>query len=129
MFGETGIFVLGHYSSGWITDGSTTSSESMIEPEITRLNMLEKTPHAEVFDHNTPRTVRLKIDAEQQMPPHRHPGTDIVLHLITGELDLVLDEEIYALTSGDLIRFSGECEISPRAIEDSVAIVVFSPSD
>ncbi|EMA48585.1 MULTISPECIES: cupin domain-containing protein [Halococcus] len=108
---------------------ATTPPESTTKPEITRLDTLEKTPHAEVFDHHTPRTVRLMLDAGQQMPPHRHPGTDIVLHVLTGELDLVLDEDTYALAPGDLIRFSGECEISPCAIEDSVAVVVFSPSE
>jgi|GEM_PF-436480 len=107
---------------------ATTHSDSTTEPEITCLDSLEKTPHAEVFDHDMPRTVRLKLDAGQQMPPHRHPGTDIVLHLLTGKLDLVLDEDTYALTPGDLIRFGGEREISPCAIEDSIAVVVFTPS-
>ena len=106
---------------------ASTQSESTTEPEITRLDTLEKTPHAEVFDHNVPRTIRLKIDAGQQMPPHRHPSTNIVLHLLSGELDLILDEDTYALAPGDLIRFSGEREISPCAIEDSVAVVVFAP--
>lgn len=108
---------------------ATTQSESTTEPEITHLDELTKTPHAEVFDQHTPRTVRLKLDAGQQMPPHRHPGTDIVLHLLTGELNLVLDDDTYALAPGDLIRFSGECEISPCAIEDSVAVVVFAPCE
>lgn len=108
---------------------ATTHPESTTKPEITRLGTLEKTPHTEVFDHDAPRTVRLKLDAGQQMPPHRHPGTNIVLHLLTGELDLVLDDETYALAPGDLIRFSGECEIAPCAIEDSVAVVVFAPSE
>lgn len=108
---------------------ATTHPESTTKPEITRLDTVEKTPHAEVFDHHAPRTVRLKLDAGQQMPPHRHPGTNIMLHLLTGELDLVLDDETYALAPGDLIQFSGKCEILPCAIEDSVAVVVFSPSE
>lgn len=101
----------------------------MTEPEVTHLDTLTKTPHAEVFDDHVPRTVRLKLDAGQQMPPHRHPGTDIVLHLLSGEIDLVLDEDTYSLAPGELIQFSGECEISPHAIEESVAVVVFAPSE
>lgn len=108
---------------------TTTASESRTEPEITNLDTLEETPHAEVFDHNIPRTVRLKLDAGQRMPAHRHPGTDIVLHLIAGELDLVLDDDSYPLAPGDLIRFDGECEIAPHAIEESVVVVVFAPSE
>lgn len=96
-------------------------------PEITNLNDLEKTPHAEVFDHGSPRTVRLQLEADQQIPAHQHPGTNIVLHLLTGEIDLSLDDETYSLAPGDLVRFSGEHGISPHAIEDSTAVVVFAP--
>lgn len=96
-------------------------------PEIMTLDKLEKTPHAEVFDHGSPRTIRLQLDAGQQLPSHQHPGTNIVLHLLTGEIELELDDETYSLVPGDLIRFSGERAISSRAIKDSTAIIVFAP--
>ena len=96
-------------------------------PEITTLSDLEKTPHAEVFDHGSPRTIRLQLEAGQQMPPHQHPDTMVVLHVLAGEIELWLDDDIYSLVAGDLIRFSGERSISPYAVEDSTAVVVFAP--
>ena len=96
-------------------------------PKITTLDDLEKTPHAEVFDHGSPRTVRLQLEAGQHIPLHQHPGTTIVLYLLASETELSLDDDTYSLASGDLIRFSGERAISPHAGEDSTAIVVFAP--
>lgn len=97
-------------------------------PEITALKELTKTPHAEVFDRQEPRTVRLQLDAGEQMPPHTHPGTDIVLYLVSGHLELWLDDDCHEMTPEQLARFSGEREISPHALEPSTAIVVFAPA-
>ena len=103
--------------------------EPSTEPELVCLSELDRRPHAVVFEHDAPRTIRLTLDAGQQLPAHHHPSTNIVLHLLDGELDLALDGESYALTAGDLIRFSGEHEISPTAVEDSVALLVFAPCE
>lgn len=96
-------------------------------PEITRLEDLETTPHAEVFERRRPRTVRLRLSADERIPPHRHPGTDVVLHLLEGHFALDLDGETYDLGAGDLVRFDGGSEVSPLAIEPSTAVIVFSP--
>jgi len=88
---------------------------------------LEETPHAEVFEQRQPRTVRLQLEADQRVPPHTHPGTNVVLHLVLGRLELSLDDEDYELGPGDLIRFSGGREVSPYAVEPSTAVVVFAP--
>ncbi|WP_256685335.1 cupin domain-containing protein [Halococcus qingdaonensis] len=104
-----------------------TASEPMTEPECVCLDELEGAPHAVVFDRDTPRTIRLTLGSEQQLPGHRHPGTNVVCHLVAGELDLTLDGESHRLAAGDLLRFSGDREISPTAIEDSVAVLVFAP--
>lgn len=96
--------------------------------ELSSLDSLEATPHAEVFEQRQPRTVRLELDEEQRIPGHTHPGKDIVLYVVSGHLELTLDDETYDLRSGDLIRFSGEREISPYAAEASTALVVFAPS-
>lgn len=98
-------------------------------PEIITLNELTKTPHAEVFDERHPRTVRLQLNTGERVPPHTHPGMNIVLHLVSGHLKLSLDDEIYDMKPGQLVRCSGEREISPYAIEPSTAIVVFAPAN
>ncbi len=97
-------------------------------PEITAIDVLTETPHAELFERREPRAVRLGLDAGDEVPPHTHPGTNVVLHLLDGRLDLSLDGESHELEPGDVARFSGEREISPRAIEASTALVVFAPT-
>lgn len=97
-------------------------------PETSSLEVLEETPHAEVFDERQPRTVRLELDADQRIPRHTHRGKDVVLHLLSGHLELTLDDETYELRPDDLVRFSGEREVSPYAVEASTAVVVFAPA-
>lgn len=98
-------------------------------PEHSTISELRETPHAEVFETREPRTVRLELDAGEGVPAHTHPGTNIVLHLLSGELELSLDDERYEVEPGELVRFSGEREVEPRAVEHSIAIIVFAPTE
>ena len=107
----------------------TATPEPATDPECVCLDELNGAPHAVVFERDAPRTIRLTLDADQQLPAHCHPGMDIVCHLVEGELDLALDGERHHLDAGDLLRFSGEHEISPTAIADSVAVLVFAPHE
>lgn len=95
---------------------------------ITALDDLTDTPHAEVFDERQPRTVRLELDAGEGVPAHTHPGTNIVLHLLSGHLEVSLDDDEHELTPGDVAQFSGQREISPHALEHSTALIVFAPA-
>ncbi|MGB9960741.1 cupin domain-containing protein (plasmid) [Halobacterium sp. MBLA0001] len=99
------------------------------QPELTTLDSLTKAPHAEIFEERRPRTVRLQLDAGERVPPHTHPGTHIVLHLVSGHLELSLDDETYDVNPGELVRCSGECKISPHALEPSTAVIVFAPTE
>ena len=96
-------------------------------PEITAIDDLDGTPAAEVFG-SMPRTVRLRLEAGEELPEHRHPGETVVLHLLSGRLSLSLDGEDYELDPDELIRFDGGRTISPRALSDSVAVLVFCPN-
>jgi quercetin dioxygenase-like cupin family protein len=98
-------------------------------PERTTLSDLDDRPHAEVFETRQPRTVRLALDAGERVPQHTHEGTNVILHLLDGRLELTLDDETYALDAGELIRFSGDRAVSPYAVESSRAVVVFAPAD
>ena len=95
--------------------------------EVTALADLTETPHAEVFKNRDPRTVRLQLEAGESIPPHTHPGTDIVLHLLSGRLELSLDGETHEVAAGELVQFSGDREVSPRAREPATAVLVFAP--
>lgn len=96
-------------------------------PDVATLADLEETPHAEVFA-DSPRAVRLTLSADESIPPHRHPDEAVLLHVLSGELELRLDGDSNKLSEGDLIRFDGEHEIEPVAITDTVALVVFTPA-
>jgi quercetin dioxygenase-like cupin family protein len=95
--------------------------------EVTALEELTDTPHAEVFENRDPRTVRLQLAEGESVPPHTHPGTDVVLHLLSGRLELSFDGETHEVVAGELVQFSGDREVSPRAVEPATAVLVFAP--
>jgi len=102
----------------------------MAESESDRTELVSLADRADgdraVLFENDPKTVRLALDAGESVPPHRHPETDIVFHLLSGTLDLNLGNETHRLTAGDVARFDGEQDISPAAIEDSEALLVLA---
>lgn len=98
-------------------------------PTITTLDDLTTTPHAEVFGDQDPRTVRLRLDPDESVPPHRHPDTTVILHVVDGAIALTVGEATYDLTAGDVARIDGDRPISPRAKRESTALVVLAPSD
>ena len=87
---------------------------------------LEGEPHAEVFGEG-PRTVRLRLDAGEAVPEHRHPGNDVLLYVVEGRLDVSVAEDVHELAAGDALRFDGDRTVSPRAREPTTALVVFAP--
>jgi len=97
-------------------------------PEQTDLTALPDETHSEVFEERAPRTVRLRLEAGESVPPHTHPDVNVVLHVCSGRIELELDDEAYDLETDDIVRFSGEREVSPHAVETSTAVVVFAPA-
>jgi quercetin dioxygenase-like cupin family protein len=73
----------------------------------------------------SPQVLRLRLDEGDERAEHSHPGKEIVLFVHQGEISLSLDSDRHTVTEGELLRFSGERKISPRAIEDSVALLFF----
>lgn len=95
--------------------------------EITSLDELTETPHERVFAEPRPKTVRLELAAGEQVPEHTHPGRDVLLYVVSGRLYLSLDGETHRLDPGDTVRFSGDRDVSPTAIDDTTALVVLAP--
>lgn len=98
-----------------------------MSPTITRLADLEGAPHATLFPDVEPKTIRLTLAAGEAVAPHAHPERRIVCHLLEGAMDLALGDETYALQAGDVARFDGDQDISPRAVEDCTALLVLAP--
>ncbi|MFC6616050.1 MULTISPECIES: cupin domain-containing protein [Halobacteriales] len=94
--------------------------------KIESIGDLDGAPHANVFPDAEPKTIRLTLDAGEAVAAHDHPDREIVLYLIEGAIELTLDDEEYDLNAGDIVRFDGRREVSPRAIEPSVALIVLA---
>ena len=96
-------------------------------PDITAVDALESTPHATVFETDAPRTVRLQLEADERMPKHRHPESNVVMYVLEGTVELTLGDDSYDLESGDVVRLDGDQPISPHALTASAALLVFAP--
>lgn len=94
--------------------------------ELRTLAELDGAPHANVFPEKEPKTIKLTLEAGESVPEHSHPGRDIVLYLLEGQIELTLDGETHDLPAGEIARFEGELDISPTAVDDSVALIVLA---
>lgn len=94
--------------------------------ETTTLAALTERPREVAFPGAEPRVVRLALAAGEEVPAHRHPEREIVVYLVSGRLDVRLDGEPHELEAGDLLRFDGRQEVSPRATEESTALLVLA---
>lgn len=93
-------------------------------PEHVDLGTVTGEPHARLFEE--PRVVRLTLAAGESMPAHSHPGTDVVIHVLEGELTVELNGESHRCGTGELLRFDGDREVVPRAEADAVALVTIA---
>ena len=96
---------------------------------VRTLSALDGEPHARVLPDAEPKTIRLTLAADVEIPAHTHPDREIVLYLVSGRIELRVGDETDTLAAGDIARFAGEREISPRAIEASTALIVLAPTD
>lgn len=95
--------------------------------ERASLPELDGAGRAALFE-GEPRTVRLALEAGESIPAHRHPGRDVVCHLLSGRMELTLAGETVSLEAGDVVRFDGAQDISPRAETDCEAVLVLAAS-
>ena len=104
----------------------TVTNEWRSQPtEAVTLEEVEGKPHARLFEHE-PQTIRLTLEAGDDIAPHQHPDRQIVLHLLEGHLSVTLGDDEHELRAGDVVRFDGNQYVSPTALEDSVALLVLA---
>ncbi|WP_418284682.1 DUF2249 domain-containing protein [Halorubrum sp. DTA46] len=92
-----------------------------------RLADLDGEPHADAFPGKAPKTIRLSLAAAERVPAHDHPDRTVLFHLLSGEVELRLDGEPHRVEDGEIVRFDGEMEVEPVAIEASTALIVLAP--
>ncbi|GAB3682542.1 hypothetical protein GCM10028857_08610 [Salinarchaeum chitinilyticum] len=95
-------------------------------PEVVALDELDAEPHAVLFE-DEPKTIRLSLAAGDEIAAHSHPDRQIVFHLLSGSIDVTLDDTTHVLEPGDVARFDGKRDIAPLAKEDSTALLVLAP--
>ena len=48
----------------------------------------------------------------QQLPPHKHPGTEVYLHVLCGNGTFIIDGQETSAAKADLIHVGGEEELA-----------------
>ena len=71
----------------------------------------------------------LNLMPGQQIPPHKHEDSDLILHVVTGGGDLTVDGKTQNLTTGDVIYCVGEEEFSLKnnTTENLSCFIVITP--
>lgn len=95
-------------------------------PTIESLSALDGAPHANVFPTSEPKTIRLTLSAGEEVASHAHPERTIVMYVIEGAIELTLGDEVYELSAGEIAHFDGDQDISPRALDESQALIVLA---
>lgn len=65
----------------------------------------------------------------QELPPHTHESSDLILHVLTGQGTLKVEGETYAVETGDVIHTKGEemFQLINDGDEDLSVFVVLAP--
>jgi quercetin dioxygenase-like cupin family protein len=67
-----------------------------------------------------------RLEQGADLPKHRHPHEQTG-YLVSGEIALTIGDETHQVKPGDSWCIAGDVEHKATALEDSVAIEVFSP--
>lgn len=69
---------------------------------------------------------RLEMSRGCVVPTHSHPNEQISM-VEQGRVKFIIDGEEIILHSGDVLHVASNCVHSAEALEDSIAVEVFSP--
>lgn len=67
-----------------------------------------------------------RLERGADLPRHSHPHEQTG-YLVSGQLELTIGDETHQVKPGDSWSIAGDIEHNALALEDSVAIEVFSP--
>lgn len=86
------------------------------------LHNIEKT--GVVYQNEKTKLVRKKLNAGQALPTHNHPGEDVLISVVSGNVSGKLAEEAFTLRAGDLVRFDGDLMVDLEATSDQTEFLV-----
>lgn len=99
-------------------------SAGMIAPALAE--EVGQVPEGEgkIFTDQYATVVRKTFSPDHPMKRHNHPGAQIILTVIKGQANIVLDEtEKHTLHSGDILIFNGDHYISSEFPEETLITV------
>ncbi len=67
-----------------------------------------------------------RLQAGAELPLHRHPHEQTG-YLVAGRMDLTIGEQTHAVRPGDSWCIPGDVDHGAVALEDSIAVEVFTP--
>lgn len=80
--------------------------------------------YGRVFESEDLLVVHMKLEAGQTIAPHDHPKQEIFFTVVSGKVEVYLDEEeSNVLEPKKVLNFKGERRISAKALEDSDVFV------
>ena len=59
-----------------------------------------------------PQMIRNQLPAYGSLPPHRHPGRQVSLAVLEGDLRVTLEGQTRTLQAGEELSFSGEQSVA-----------------
>lgn len=71
----------------------------------------------------------LNLMPGQEIPPHQHEESDLILHVLTGKGELTVDEKQQSIVTGDVVHCTGEEVFSLKNnSEDNIScFIVIAP--
>lgn len=72
----------------------------------------EKFTKRVIFKDGNSTVFILNFQPGQSLPKHKHPGTNVYIHVLSGEGSFDVDEDLVAVNKGDILLFKGNEELS-----------------
>lgn len=87
----------------------------------------ERVARHPVLTGDSVRIIHLTLAPGQRLPPHRHPGREVILQALEGSVTLHLDEVGLELVAGQRTHLSGEVLLEPANDGKLPAAVLVTP--
>jgi quercetin dioxygenase-like cupin family protein len=61
-----------------------------------------------IFKENRILNFMLNLSPGQTVPPHNHENSDLLVHVLTGEAEMTVDDKTCTIVAGDIIHCDGK---------------------
>ncbi|HEY8591161.1 MAG TPA: cupin domain-containing protein [Naasia sp.] len=109
--------------------GLTRESDAAVEPQ--EWGRLEWMVAGRLGNSERMTVGKCFIDPGQANPLHHHPNCDEVLHVLKGEIEHRVDDEVFRMSPGDTVSIPQGARHNARNLgaDQAVLLISFSTSD